>query len=329
MDSTTLYPKPSISFSVKAYFNEEIRRFQFEGDSFQALLEKLCTLYQLSAITAAVVKYQDEDNDWITISSDTELRCAYSVASTNNNVLRVSLSIKNPVNQQEETKGIHANVLPSQELPFPCRGRHGRGRGARCGHFRGGVANVEGGFGSTPRKIMKERKKMMKNAWKHSLRIVNETYSPEGPLFVAGSNLSKTWRIRNEGAFDWNEFSLIFKKGDRMGGADRIPIEPVASGQEVDISLHLAAPNKPGKYVGVWKICGPMGRPFGQALKVKVIIPEDGENLAELEPLLEKLDQMGFKQKHRNIKLLMKHNGDVDKVVNKLIKKQQKMDVHS
>merc|ERR1719281_1486941 len=82
---------------------------------------------------------------------------------------------------------------------------------------------------------------------------------------------------------------IIFVGGDRMGAAGTVPLSrdrPVMPGEEVDVAVDLVAPQEHGRYVGYWRLTGPMGRKkWGQRVwaHIHVVDPQ-----AEPQPPTEK-----------------------------------------
>lgn len=79
----------------------------------------------------------------------------------------------------------------------------------------------------------------------------------DGTRVPAGTPFVKTWRVRNEGA-PWPPgcqlaYNSQEKHGtsDNMSGPEYVIVEGgVASNVEIEISVPLVAPNKPGRYTG-------------------------------------------------------------------------------
>lgn len=55
-----------IAQQVKVSYGEEIRRLSFTGNSFKMLVEEIKKLFSLKEESPIVVKYLDEDKDYIT-----------------------------------------------------------------------------------------------------------------------------------------------------------------------------------------------------------------------------------------------------------------------
>lgn len=59
--------------------------------------------------------------------------------------------------------------------------------------------------------------------------------------------------------------------GDRLGAPESVSLlKPVPIGEEVDVSVDMFSPSRPGRYVGFWRLCAPDGRKFGQRVWVKI-----------------------------------------------------------
>jgi hypothetical protein len=95
-------------------------------------------------------------------------------------------------------------------------------------------------------------------------QFVADVTVPDGTTFAPNTSFSKTWRLKNVGTCTWNNYSLIFDTGEKMGGSDSYAIaNSVAPGQTVDITIQLTAPASAGTYRGYWKLKNSTGVPFG------------------------------------------------------------------
>lgn len=87
----------------------------------------------------------------------------------------------------------------------------------------------------------------------------------DGSKFLPNSTFVKTWRIRNDGEVSWpNGCWCVFNNGDFRG--ESVVVDPAWPGEEIDISVVLSAPNKPGKFRSNWKVIDPKGLTFGVLL---------------------------------------------------------------
>eukprot|EP01102_Stenamoeba_stenopodia_P013707 TRINITY_DN447_c0_g1_i1.p1 TRINITY_DN447_c0_g1~~TRINITY_DN447_c0_g1_i1.p1 ORF type:complete len:428 (+),score=98.74 TRINITY_DN447_c0_g1_i1:181-1464(+) len=405
--------------TVKANFYGEIRRFRFNGLSFQMLEEELKKVFLLPTETVLLVQYRDDEGDNITMGSDRELLEAVQFATTG--VLYVILeanlqapilpptipsqtlppfSSLAPVVYQSQPTTPARNYPPPLFLPQqppkmagpPAPVHHSRQQykpttttssssfnavkpqqqpqpqqPQQASHTTppSPVAStpVKGGFASQchqqrvrmqewreerekafkqwkahEKQVKKQEKRQAKTATKQPLlvaRFVKDVTVQDGMYFPPNTPFAKTWRLRNESTIPWLDgtIELIFdgKNSDQMGGADVIPVSgTVPAGSEVDITLNLVTPSKPGRYVGFWRLRTSDGKKFGQRLWVCIHVtsPDEeakyNEDLIRWRPSLEKLQSMGFQDVKSNLKMLNKYQGNMPKVIKKLTKKQKK-----
>jgi uncharacterized protein YkwD len=87
---------------------------------------------------------------------------------------------------------------------------------------------------------------------------------PDDTSFQQGDTIVKTWRFRNEGTCVWGpSYSLVFVKGDPMGGATSVPLPVANPGDTFDVSIKLVAPSQGGSYMGVYEFQDDQGTKFG------------------------------------------------------------------
>jgi len=89
--------------------------------------------------------------------------------------------------------------------------------------------------------------------------IADDTYMLPGQAF------SKTWRLVNNGVCRWTqEYAVVYFSGSQMSAkAKNNLIEEVQSGDHIDVSLDMIAPENPGVYQGNWKLSNAKGQLFG------------------------------------------------------------------
>jgi uncharacterized protein YkwD len=100
---------------------------------------------------------------------------------------------------------------------------------------------------------------------------------PAGNSLDAGTKFKKTWRVRNEGTCAWGSgYQLVLVHGDALGLDKTLPLPPAASGEVVEVSLQMTAPELPGLYSSDWGFSTSDGQAFGLGgaglvpLKIKV-----------------------------------------------------------
>jgi hypothetical protein len=91
---------------------------------------------------------------------------------------------------------------------------------------------------------------------------------------AVNQHFTKTWRVQNSGTCTWiTTFYLGFAYGELMGGQTKVPLtSAIATGQTVDLSVSLIAPNKTGKLTGVWSLFDDKGNTIGKPLTVVINI---------------------------------------------------------
>jgi len=172
-----------------------------------------------------------------------------------------------------------------------------------------------------------------------SVRIVEEpTFSNQ---VAPGSKFSLIWKVRNEGVVSWKDLNVCFKRGDVFGSTETFHVaDEVKNGEEVVISIAFNAPIKSGRYIATYKLC--FGQlMFGPPLKAVCLIPSsendsssspsssDDEKGTTNKPIsfgekMQMLHKLGFVNEKKNAKALAKYEGNLDHVIQKFQKKQEK-----
>jgi polar amino acid transport system substrate-binding protein len=93
-----------------------------------------------------------------------------------------------------------------------------------------------------------------------------------------GEAFTKVWRVQNTGTCTWDaSYRLVYVSGNnpaaQMGGQPTAVQGQVAPGQTYDIAVDLVAPLNPGSYQAIWQMENGQGTPFGERLKVNVVVP--------------------------------------------------------
>jgi hypothetical protein len=118
--------------------------------------------------------------------------------------------------------------------------------------------------------------------------FVADVNIPDGSILPAGTQFSKTWRLKNTGTCTWTpEYAIVLESGDAMSGPAAQKINAsVVPGQTIDVSVPLKAPGSPGSYRGYWKMRSAAGIVFGVGkssdrfyvdIKVISITPASGQ----------------------------------------------------
>ena len=104
--------------------------------------------------------------------------------------------------------------------------------------------------------------------------FVSDASVPDGTQMAAGQDFVKTWKVKNTGTCSWNTgYQLIHAYGETMGGLPTALSAEVLPGSEVEISVNLKAPVKPGNYSSYWRLASNNGVPFGMIVTVMISVP--------------------------------------------------------
>jgi hypothetical protein len=85
-------------------------------------------------------------------------------------------------------------------------------------------------------------------------QFVTDVTIPDNTPIGAGDDFSKTWRLKNAGDCSWTtSYALVFLSGTQMEGPNVQALTgTVNSGQTVDLTVDLTAPDANGTYTGHW-----------------------------------------------------------------------------
>ena len=88
---------------------------------------------------------------------------------------------------------------------------------------------------------------------------------PDGTVFAPGETFTKTWRLENVGSCTWTYFyGLTFFSGNSLNAMQmNLFTQKVESGDEVDLSVEMQAPQIPGVYQSNWMLSNAEGELFG------------------------------------------------------------------
>jgi hypothetical protein len=342
----TLYPTSSaFGRPIKAFFNGEIRRFTFVGTSFHELMYELAHLG--IPTQNSTICYQDDEGDWVTVTSDMELFHAFELFG--NKPVRLDIRLKGtPAIAPSVAQNSPAVILNKGDLKTPplvlkkddikILKKHAK--------FDEKLAKRELKQDKRESKLaQKELKKDVKHYVMEHIkeprliaRFVKHVTVEDNYEFLPGTVFTKTWCLRNEGSIPWPaNCALLFvgKKGDQMGAPDSVTLNrAVLSGEEVHVSVQMTAPANGGTYFGYWRLAEPSGKKFGQRVRVLIKVIDSSSSSSEEKDketsevswgeLLTQLESMGFKDKALNVRFLVRSHGDMDRVIRKLLHREEK-----
>jgi uncharacterized protein YkwD len=80
--------------------------------------------------------------------------------------------------------------------------------------------------------------------------LLEDVTVPDNTLMQAGESFTKTWKLQNTGTCPWTGYTLVFVDGERIEAPDSTIVPQALSGDEVEISVELVAPEADGAYTG-------------------------------------------------------------------------------
>lgn len=186
--------------------------------------------------------------------------------------------------------------------------------------------------------------------------FLSDATLPDGSEVTVGSEMIKTWKLRNDGQQAWPEgTTLILKRCKGEFHTSPLPLSRLPNpGEEVEVSAALTA-LQPGRGSVCYRIVDNAGLPFGVKLWADVVAmapkkdevkaqaqeqpsaqPEPVKVESVVEPKIEPkapsvepktpyqaslaaLECMGFIDRELNIRILKEENGDLQRAVNRMV----------
>jgi len=182
--------------------------------------------------------------------------------------------------------------------------------------------------------------------------FLSDVTLPDGAEIPVGAEMVKTWKFKNDGRNAWPEGTKLVLKRTK-GEFETAPL-PIArlpeGGEEVEVSATLKA-LQPGRGRVCYRLVDNNGTPFGkawaevvavsreevkEAAKVEPVKTETKPEPAKVEPQIEPkteweyrphrhevaltaLVKMGFEDRKRNIRILNKEKGNLERTVARLL----------
>lgn len=254
--------------AIKIEYGNELRRIQFNsetiGITFQEIHQTLVQLFQFSPSTQLKIQYLDDESEWINITNDLELQFAFQLFSSDH-ILRLKIRPLEITNELFDPTSLAPQFIFNNNKQNTSL-----------------QSNIE---------TFRNNNESLFIQGKMAGRFVCHVNVPDDTKMSPGTKFMKTWRFRNETDNFWPpncKLLFIGKGGDRMSGPEFVLINHnVGPGEEVvfililfsfklliflkkDISVPLIAPSHPGRYIGYWRLAGPLGNKFGQRVRVQI-----------------------------------------------------------
>jgi hypothetical protein len=105
-----------------------------------------------------------------------------------------------------------------------------------------------------------------------SEQFLSDVTIPDGTVLAPGSPFVKTWRVKNNGTCNWENYQLVFATGEQMGGPAGVNVNTTPPNSTVDVTVNLVAPTAPGEHKGGWRFKATNGSVFG-GVTVVISVP--------------------------------------------------------
>lgn len=99
----------------------------------------------------------------------------------------------------------------------------------------------------------------------YQAKFISDISIPDDTKLAPGTDFIKTWRLWNTGYCNWDtDMVIVFDSGTLLARTKEYSFDQVVrSGEMVNISLAMKAPEEPGTYQSNWRLKSPKGDLFG------------------------------------------------------------------
>jgi hypothetical protein len=105
------------------------------------------------------------------------------------------------------------------------------------------------------------------------MSYVNDVTIPDNTAMTPGQTFTKTWKVKNSGTCAWEAgYKFAFTSGDAMSGQTYTLPQSVPPNTDVEISVAMTAPNKPGAIRGNWRMSTAAGQFFGDEVYLVILV---------------------------------------------------------
>lgn len=103
------------------------------------------------------------------------------------------------------------------------------------------------------------------------MEYVADVTVPDHTVMEPRQDFDKIWRVRNTGTCTWNDsYRIVFVQGDMLDGGPQRIRATVRPGETYEVGIDQTAPNRPGKYSGLWQLVNGQNAAFGPRIWVKI-----------------------------------------------------------
>lgn len=104
-------------------------------------------------------------------------------------------------------------------------------------------------------------------------RFVADLTIPDGTRFTQNAQFEKSWELENNGTCAWDNYTVAFIGGQRMGAQNSYAVPLTQPGESAAIVIPLTAPGAYGVHKGIWQLQNLEGVLFGSSFTVVINVP--------------------------------------------------------
>ena len=102
--------------------------------------------------------------------------------------------------------------------------------------------------------------------------FITDGFLPDGTHISPGTEEFKSWIVKNNGSQSWPcDTSLHYIGGDHICIKDSIPIKPINSGEQTELTVTLKSPTTAGSYSCVFRLKSG-NQSFGHRLWANIVV---------------------------------------------------------
>lgn len=96
----------------------------------------------------------------------------------------------------------------------------------------------------------------------------------DNTVFAPGQTFTMIWTLKNTGTSTWTAgYLLRYYSGDTLGAPKEVPVgREVLPGDQIDISIPMKAPAKPGSYISNWVMSNENRSNFKEPVYLDIIV---------------------------------------------------------
>lgn len=106
--------------------------------------------------------------------------------------------------------------------------------------------------------------------------FIRDVTIADAAVINPGETFTKIWEVQNVGTCTWTSaYTAAFINGEDLGWTGFVDVDGIAPGENFQIAVDLTAPRAPGIYEGRWQMVNEALEPFGVAVFVTIVVPQD------------------------------------------------------